>query len=168
MDVHDRNGGWDKKENPLISNFPLNLNIMPKLVLSCTERTLSFDRFFFSYFLWDVGNHESLCLHWPTGFSDSPIKTKGIFLIRKDFPFLLLFIFKIFIQIFYESLKASFPYAFIFCTFFELLIFLIPPAISLEFGSPSRNRCEFSSCFIIKTEDVILQMKCAECLFYDM
>lgn len=51
MDVHDGNGAWDKKENPLISSFPLNLNIKPKLVLSCTERTISFDKFFFLTFL---------------------------------------------------------------------------------------------------------------------
>lgn len=49
---------WDKKENPLIPNFPLNLNIMPKLVLSCTERTLSFDRFFsdISCEMWEIMN----------------------------------------------------------------------------------------------------------------
>lgn len=78
---------WDKKENTIISNFPLNLNIMPKLVLICTEKTLSFDKCLFSHFLSDVG---SLCLHWPKGFSYNPTKTKGI-LLEKIFLFFYFF-----------------------------------------------------------------------------
>lgn len=156
----------DKKQNPLIFSFPINLYIMPKLVLSCTERTVSFDKFssHISCEMWEIMDH---CLHWPKGFSGSPIRTKGIFLIRKYFPFLLPFLLKIYFQIFLLKLESIFSIYFPFLNFFWTSEFLIPTAISLEFGLASRSRCEFSSCFIIKTEDVILQMKHAECLLYD-
>lgn len=50
---------WDKKEYPLHSNFPLNVNIMPKLVVTYTERTLSFDKFFshISCEMWEIMDH---------------------------------------------------------------------------------------------------------------
>jgi len=107
---------WRKKVKLVISTFPSNPNIMPELMLSCLERTLSFGRFFSLDF---CERHRkpriSLCLRWPKGFNNNLIKAKGRFLFRKALPFF--FFFKIFAQ-----WKYFFP-IFKFTSFFPLYFY---------------------------------------------